>query len=101
MEPRQIEGWAPEGMIMTTVREACRGRRANAWSSGLAILALTFGLASASHAEEYEPSNAGQPLRVAAYVIHPVGVIYDYLILRPAFWIGSQEPFRTLFGRAD
>ena len=101
MELRQIEGWAPEGMVMTTEREAGRGRRANAWASGLAMLVLAVGLASATHAEEYEPSNAGQPLRVAAYVIHPVGVIYDYLILRPAFWIGSQEPFRTLFGRSD
>ena len=93
--------WTPERMVMTKEREACAGRRAKAWASGLAILVLTVGLANATQAEEYDPSNAGQPLRVAAYVIHPVGVIYDYLILRPAFWIGSQEPFRTLFGRAD
>ena len=84
-----------------TTKQAGAGRRAKTWTSGLAILVFTIGLASSTHAEEYEPSNAGQPLRVAAYVIHPVGVIYDYLILRPAFWIGSQEPFRTLFGRAD
>lgn len=51
--------------------------------------------------EEYEPSNAGHPLRIAAYVLHPVGVVYDYLLLRPAFWIGSHDPFRTLFGRTD
>jgi hypothetical protein len=57
--------------------------------------------ASTTQADEYEPSNAGNPLRIAAYALHPVGVIYDYLLLRPAFWVGSHEPFRTLFGRTD
>lgn len=52
-------------------------------------------------ADEYEPSNAGHPLRIAAYIVHPVGVVYDYLLLRPAYWVGSHDPFRTLFGRTD
>ena len=86
---------------MTSRRDPRESRRAPALVTWLASLVLAIGLTTAVHAEEYEPSNAGQPLRVAAYVIHPVGVIYDYLILRPAFWIGSQEPFRTLFGRSD
>ncbi|MDG2048787.1 MAG: hypothetical protein P8M78_01365 [Myxococcota bacterium] len=86
---------------MTSRRDPRESRRAPALVTWLASLVLAIGLTTAVQAEEYEPSNAGQPLRVAAYVIHPVGVIYDYLILRPAFWIGSQEPFRTLFGRSD
>lgn len=47
----------------------------------------------------YEPLRAGHPLRIVAYVLHPVGVILDYAILRPAYWIGSHEPIRTLVGR--
>ena len=66
--------------------------------------AIALGLALAAPAaaeEEYDPPDAGNPVRIAAYVLHPVGVVYDYLILRPAWWVGSYEPFRTMFGRGD
>lgn len=51
--------------------------------------------------DDYDARQAGHPLRIAAYVLHPVGVIVDRLIFRPAWWIGSHEPFHTLFGRTD
>ena len=44
---------------------------------------------------------AGHPLRIVAYVLHPVGVLFDYLIFRPAHWIGSKEPMKTIFGHTD
>ena len=47
----------------------------------------------------YEPERAGHPLRMIAYALHPVGVILDYVVFRPAYWIGSHEPLRTLIGR--
>jgi len=71
-----------------------------AFLAALAASLLLLGAGPAA-AEEYEPSDAGHPLRIAGYVLHPVGVVYDYLLLRPAFWVGSHEPFRTLFGRTD
>jgi len=49
----------------------------------------------------YDPQRAGHPLRIVAYVVHPVGVILDYLVFRPCYWLGSHEPLRTLFGRDD
>jgi hypothetical protein len=49
----------------------------------------------------YDPDRAGHPLRIVAYVLHPVGVILDYALYRPAYWLGSHEPLRTLFGRDD
>ena len=49
----------------------------------------------------YDPQRAGHPLRIAAYIIHPVGVMIDYLILRPCYWLGSHEPLRTLVGQDD
>lgn len=69
----------------------------------LAVLSAVSMLAWAqpSAADEYNPQEAGHPLRIAAYVAHPVGVALDYLIMRPAFWVGSQEPFRTIFGRGN
>jgi hypothetical protein len=61
---------------------------------------MMLGLAAPAMAEsEYDPSNAGNPVRITAYVLHPIGVVYDYLLLRPAWWVGSHEPFRTMFGR--
>ena len=68
----------------------------------IAVLALgvTFAAAPAL-ADEYDSERAGHPLRVIAYAVHPVGVAFDYLLLRPAHWIGSQEPFRTIFGHTE
>jgi hypothetical protein len=48
--------------------------------------------------DEYDPRQAGHPVRIAAYALHPIGVTLDYLIFRPAWWVGRREPWRTLFG---
>ncbi len=58
-------------------------------------------LGSDGSEDEYEPKRAGHPLRIAAYVLHPVGVILDTLIFRPAHWLGSKEPIKTLVGNTD
>jgi hypothetical protein len=72
------------------------------------LLALTLPIlllgstAIASHADdEYDPTEAGHPLRVAAYILHPVGVILDTLIFRPMHWLGTHEPIKTLVGNTD
>jgi hypothetical protein len=61
-----------------------------------AILAATW--AAPAAADEYDPRRAGHPLRIIAYVLHPIGVVFDYGLFRPAHWVGHHEPFRTLFG---
>ena len=67
-----------------------------------AVLALALALeATPVAADPYDPKTAGHPVRIAAYILHPVGVMLDYLILRPAHWLGSKEPLRTLFGHTD
>ena len=62
--------------------------------------AIPMGLIRAL-ADRYEPKRAGHPLRIAAYIVHPIGVLIDYLILRPAHWVGDREPFTTIFGHED
>jgi hypothetical protein len=52
-------------------------------------------------ADEHDPQRAGHPLRIVAYVLHPVGVILDVVIFRPAHWLVSYEPMKTLFGHED
>jgi len=64
----------------------------------LALAGLLLALASPVAADEYDPHRAGHPLRVLAYVLHPIGVGLDYLIFRPAHWVGSQPVIRTIFG---
>ena len=64
-----------------------------------AVLLLGSSFVSApAAADEYDPQRAGHPLRVIAYILHPIGVAFDYLLFRPAHYVGSQEPFRTIFG---
>ena len=67
-----------------------------------ALLALgLLAVARQAAADEYDPQYAGHPLRVIAYVVHPLGVLLDYAIFRPAHWLGSQEPLKTIFGHTD
>ncbi len=51
--------------------------------------------------DPYDPTQSAHPVRIAAYVLHPVGVLLDYTIVRPAVWVARQEPFRTIFGYGD
>ena len=74
------------------------GRRVLAAGLAAAFLAIAT---PAVATEEYDPEYAGHPVRIVAYVLHPLGVMFDYLIMRPEFWIASQEPFSTIFGREE
>lgn len=64
-------------------------------------LAVASSVAMPAEADDYDPKDAGHPLRIVAYVLHPVGVVFDYLVMRPAHWLGSQEPLKTFFGHED
>jgi hypothetical protein len=71
-------------------------------SLAAAVLASSLLFAAApALGDDYDPESSGHPLRIVAYIAHPVGVILDTVIFRPAYWIASFEPFKTLFGRED
>lgn len=92
------------GRVDETNRSLRRARRLRP-ASLLLALALALGAAltvgGPARADEYDPEDAGHPLRIIAYVLHPVGVVLDYVVLRPAHWIASHEPMKTLFGHED
>ncbi len=64
---------------------------------GLALLSAS----PAALADDYDAKQAGHPLRIVAYALHPVGVALDYLIMRPLHWVVSYEPMKTIFGHTD
>jgi hypothetical protein len=65
---------------------------------------LVLGVLTAAlpaQADRYDSRRSGFPLRIVAYVLHPIGVVIDTLIFRPAHWVGSHEPVKTLFGHRE
>ncbi len=69
--------------------------------SKIAIVCLALlcaGLPSTALSDEYDSRRTGHPVRIVAYVLHPVGVILDRAIFRPAWWGGHRESVRHLFG---
>jgi hypothetical protein len=67
-------------------------------SVALATAIAAFALAAPAAADKYDPQEAGHPMRIVAYALHPVGVLLDLLIFRPAHWVGSHEPLASFFG---
>ncbi|MBW2242325.1 MAG: hypothetical protein JRH01_10085 [Deltaproteobacteria bacterium] len=66
------------------------------------VVALALVAAGApALAHDHDSTRSGHPLRIIAYVLHPVGVILDTLILKPAHWLGSFEPIATLVGHEE
>jgi hypothetical protein len=80
------------------MREAKSGRRMRraALTAGLA-LATWLGPISAQ-AGGYDPQKAGNPFKIVYYVAYPIAFAVDWVILRPAYYIGQVEPFHTVFG---
>ena len=85
---------------MTKHRSARTGHSLHRVAAAV-LAALMLAGAAPLHAEDYDPQEAGHPVRILAYVLHPVGYLLDRLIFRPAHWVGSHEPFRTLFGQRE
>jgi len=78
---------SPHGPRPRTIRRSI--------AAALALLPLC---ASAVRADDYDPQKAGHPVRIIAYALHPVGVVLDLLIFRPAHWIGSLPGVDEFFG---
>ena len=64
----------------------------------VAVVAMLSATPLTVSANEHEPTLSGHPVRIVAYILYPVGFVRDTLIFRPAHWLGSQEPFSSLFG---
>lgn len=90
-------------MMRDMNREIRRGAMQARARRGFSALLCALLLLSATPAvsDEYDDSSSGHPLRIVAYVLHPIGVVLDYLIFRPAHWLVRHEPMKTVFGHED
>ncbi len=70
-------------------------------SLAAALTLVVLSAAAPPAADSYDSKRSGHPMRILAYVAHPVGVIIDTLIFRPIHWIGSHEPIKTLVGQKN
>jgi hypothetical protein len=64
-------------------------------TAGIVMLFLT-GPARAYY-DEYDDSQA-HPLRIAAYILHPVGFALEWLVTRPIHALVSQPELEPVFG---
>jgi hypothetical protein len=72
-------------------------KRSIAALSLVAVLTM-YGSALAMPQDEYDDSQS-YPLRVAAYLLNPVGVGLEYLIFRPFHWLVScNDTTELIFG---
>ena len=72
------------------------------WVAALFLSMFLLGsVGTMASADDYDSTMSGHPLRIIAYVLHPVGVALDYLIFRPAHWLASHEPVKSLVGHED
>ena len=77
-------------------RRAGRALRRAALAAGLML--ATLATTTSARASDYDPHTAGNPLKIVYYAVYPATLLIDYLILRPAYYIGQVEPFHTIFG---
>lgn len=66
----------------------------------LLVTVIIIALSSIAVADDYDPKRTAHPLRLIAYIVHPVGIAFDYLIFRPAHWVAHHKPLDVVFGHA-
>jgi len=67
---------------------------------GIAAAGLGLGMPQTASARgnDYDPTRAGNPLKIVYYAVYPAAFLVDRLIFRPAYYIGQWQPFHSLFG---
>jgi hypothetical protein len=63
-------------------------------------MTIVFLMASVSWADVYDESQAGQPWRIMAYLLNPVGVTLEYLVARPLHWLMHHKSIDKLTGHS-
>ncbi len=62
------------------------------------IVGFLFAFAASGFADDYKRGESDCPVRILAYVAHPVGLAAEYLITRPIHWLVSRPNYNIIFG---
>jgi len=60
--------------------------------------AMLLAAATPAWAHDYDRNDSDNPMRVVAYVVHPVGVLLEWTITRPVHWLAMQPGFSYVMG---
>ena len=86
-------------MRLPPLRSEALPRGALRRALGITTLGALLLVAAPSFADSHDQRASGHPLRIIAYALHPVGVVVDTLIFRPAHWVVHRADWlETLFG---
>ena len=64
----------------------------------LIALALVAAVAGAARAHDAYDDSQSHPLRLASYILHPVGWTAEWLVTRPIHFLVSQPQLEPIFG---
>lgn len=64
----------------------------------LVVVGLVALGVSGIQADTYSRGNSDHPLRLIAYVLHPLGIAAEYGILRPIHKLVSKDKLDVIFG---
>jgi hypothetical protein len=67
-------------------------------AAGLLAMVLAFSAGPAAAAPDAYDDSQSHPLRVAAYLINPIGFTAEWLIFRPFHYIVSRPYLEAVFG---
>lgn len=63
----------------------------------LAALTLLV-LPTLAHADNYDRDDSDHPLRLVAYILHPIGIAVEYAVLRPIHMLVEGPNSHIWFG---
>ncbi|MCC6546240.1 hypothetical protein IT570_03640 [Candidatus Sumerlaeota bacterium] len=61
-------------------------------------LAAVLAATATSNADRYTRAHGDNPMRILGYVLNPVGLALEYVVMRPIHWVVSQPDMDIVFG---
>lgn len=80
---------------------ASKSRRLRALLLALCVVSATAFSTPAGADRRHNPEGGAHPLRIIAYVLHPVGYLIDTVLVRPAHWVVSRPSLAPIFGHTN
>lgn len=64
----------------------------------LLVMGFVISARTPAVAHEYDRGDSDNPVRIAAYLFHPLGIAVEYVVTRPIHWLVSRPTLNVWFG---